>query len=83
VSRVVPPNGDLLLEVVPTFAAEKVGCPIVSARPMLLNLRDEGTLRKILAVLERSHPAGSLATATEVSDWPTAEKSRLPVNETR
>jgi hypothetical protein len=77
VSRVVPPGVDLLLEVVPTFSAEEAGCPIISARPMLLNLRDEATLQKVLAVLERRHPAGPLATATEAVGWPKREAAEV------
>jgi hypothetical protein len=80
VSRVVPPGVDLLLEVVPTFTVEEAGCPIISARPMLLNLRDAATLQKIMAVLERSHPAGPLAGATEAVGWPVGEAVRTPVD---
>jgi hypothetical protein len=74
VSRTLPPNVDLVLQVVPTFKPEDLELPLINVRPMLLNLEHPGTIQQIMAVLDERHPAGSLASATAVANWPTDVK---------
>lgn len=78
VSKVIPPGVSLVLEVVPTFSEAEAGCPVISVRRMLLDLHDEATLRRIMAVVERTHPAGPLARATEAAGWPIRQAALQP-----
>jgi hypothetical protein len=48
----MPPAVDLILQLLPAFAADEGSCPILYIKPLLTDLNDPATLQKIFAVVE-------------------------------
>jgi hypothetical protein len=46
-----PPSTDLILQTMPVYRPEEVGCPVLSVRPMIRDREDAETMDKLRAVL--------------------------------
>lgn len=63
----LPPNVDLVLQLLPAFKEDEIECPLINIKPLLLDLDHPPTMRKIFEALERVYqaapgtPAGAAA----------------------
>ncbi len=53
----LPPNVDLVLQLLPAFKEEEIGCPLINIKPLLIDLDHPPTMRKIFEALEQAHQA--------------------------
>ena len=48
-----PPEGDLILQLLPAYSPSETSIPLINIRPLLLNLDDEATIAAILEAVTR------------------------------
>ena len=47
----LPPNVDLILQLMPAFTEAEAGCPILNVRPLIRDLYDPETIESILTLM--------------------------------
>ena len=53
----VPPAANLVLQLLPAFTAAEAGCPVITIKPLLVDLDHPTTLAKILEQVRSDYPA--------------------------
>jgi len=53
----VPPSANLILQLLPAFTAAETGCPVLTIKPLLVDLDHPATLAKILEQVRSDYPA--------------------------
>lgn len=51
-----PPAADLILQLLPAFTQAETGCPVLTIKPMIVDLDHQETLEKILKQVRASYP---------------------------
>jgi hypothetical protein len=52
-----PPAANLLLQLLPAFTEAEAGCPVLTIKPLLVDLDHPATIEKILKQVRASYPA--------------------------
>jgi hypothetical protein len=53
----VPFMTNLVLQLLPAFTPEEAGCPVISVKPLILDLDHPATIEKILNQVQADYPA--------------------------
>lgn len=56
-----PPRADLILQLLPAFTREQAGCPVITIKPLLVDLDHPGTIEKILEQVRTDFPKQTYA----------------------
>jgi hypothetical protein len=51
----LPPDVDLILQLMPAFKQSEAGCPVVTVKPLLLDLDDPVTMGRVFEALEQAY----------------------------
>ncbi|RPI78239.1 MAG: hypothetical protein EHM41_25815 [Chloroflexi bacterium] len=51
-----PPKANLILQLLPAFTREQAGCPVITIKPLLVDLDHPGTIEKILDQVRTDFP---------------------------
>ena len=52
-----PPAADLILQLLPAFTQSETGCPVLTIKPMIVDLNHQETIAKILEQVRAGYPA--------------------------
>jgi hypothetical protein len=52
-----PPAADLILQLLPAFTQSETGCPVLTIKPMIVDLYHQETIDKILKQVRAGYPA--------------------------
>ena len=76
-TRAVPPNVDLVLQLLPALTPDEVDCPLINIKPLLTDLEHAPTLASIFEVLKEA--LGGADSTTPTGGNPAAQ----PIGESR
>ena len=51
-----PPAADLILQLLPAFTQAETGCPVLTIKPMIVDLDHQETIEKILKQVRADYP---------------------------
>ena len=51
-----PPAADLILQLLPAFSEAETGCPVLNIKPLLADLDDSNTMRRVLEQVRAAYP---------------------------
>ena len=51
-----PPSADLILQLLPAFTEAETGCPVLTIKPMIVDLDHQETIEKILKQVRAGYP---------------------------
>jgi hypothetical protein len=52
-----PPTANLVLQLLPAFTETEAGCPVITIKPLLVDLDHPATIEKVLEQVRAGYPA--------------------------